>query len=169
MDQFLNKKENKFWQFSLQIYQNPKVKKQLLTWQDHYDLNVNCLLFSLWLKKEGLNLDQAIFIKIIQEVKLTQETVTKPLRTIRKQIKKDPLFNNKALYQSVLQAELESEKSQQNTLYQSVKNLNILDEKKMPLSKDKDYLIWLFKYHQINLTETLKTKIKAFVRLVDLF
>ena len=43
--------DNEFWRFSLEVYQDEEVQRLCLSLQDDYGLDVNVVLFCLWLSK----------------------------------------------------------------------------------------------------------------------
>ncbi|MCF6775375.1 TIGR02444 family protein [Thiotrichales bacterium 19X7-9] len=120
MSKILDEANNPFWQFSLKLYKNKQIELSLINLQEQYDLNINCILFALWLAYANIQLQSGEFQDIIKSVKVIQSTVTKPIRKARKTIKLNQSQYPDIFYQNLLQVELESEALQQQTLYQSV-------------------------------------------------
>jgi uncharacterized protein (TIGR02444 family) len=83
---------DKFWDWMLKVYPRPGVSEALVALQDREGLNVNALLFCIWLahRNERLTLDLALEIE-----RLNQEwanAIVAPVRTTRRLLKSSNLI-----------------------------------------------------------------------------
>ncbi|MDC7786873.1 TIGR02444 family protein [Rhodoplanes sp. TEM] len=110
-----------FWRFSLATYRKPGVAEACLALQDGCSVDVNVLLFVLWLGTQGRRLDaQATGLVLDQAVGWAREVVV-PLRGVRRRLKQDPPLVDTAAAQAfrseVKRLELEAERLQQEALF----------------------------------------------------
>lgn len=112
---------NPFWNFSLGIYRSPQVQKACLELQDGCGVDVNIMLFMLYLASCGRQLTAADVGRLLSVIDPWKASVVVPLRTARRALKEPPAqFDAKgsdALRQSIKTAELEAERLQQDALY----------------------------------------------------
>jgi uncharacterized protein (TIGR02444 family) len=116
-----------FWTFSLGYYRGAGVSEACLELQDNCGVDVNVVLFLLWLasQKRTLAADQ---VKLIADkVRPWQIDVIGPIRALRRMLKSDaPLLDKGSaeLFRTKIKAiELESEKLQQQAMYAMAPNL----------------------------------------------
>jgi uncharacterized protein (TIGR02444 family) len=110
-----------FWTFSLGYYRGAGVSEACLELQDNCGVDVNVVLFLLWLatQKHTLAGDQ---VKLVADrVRPWQIDVIGPIRALRRMLKTDaPLLDKGSaeLFRTKIKAiELESEKLQQQAMY----------------------------------------------------
>lgn len=105
---------NPFWDFSLQHYARRAVQHQCLQLQEKAGANVNVLLFALWLASRRRLFDQQ---RVLDHAELMywHEQVIVPLRQARCGVKQSQHADG--LYEQIKQAELDSERVEQDILY----------------------------------------------------
>lgn len=109
-----------FWQFSLRVYGQPAVPEACLHLQENCGVDVNVALFLLWHASEGRELSAQEVAEIDAGVAAWRQEIVVPLRSVRRALKgreADP--PSARLRQSIKQAELESERLQQESLYRT--------------------------------------------------
>ncbi|MFM1816358.1 MAG: hypothetical protein RLZ98_3053 [Pseudomonadota bacterium] len=110
-----------FWNFSLGVYGTPGVPDACIRLQDEAGVDVNVMLYLLWLAGEGRKLDLADVRAIVEAVDGWRADVVVPLRTARRALKSPPgLLDTEAaaaLRTKVKAIELEAERLQQEALY----------------------------------------------------
>lgn len=110
---------NPFWDFSLRIYAMPSVADVCIALQDEHRVDVNVLLFGLWLAARGRRVDRDAITKIDRHVCDWRERVVRPLRDTRRYLK--PLAEGAparaALRQRIKEVELSSERIEQDELF----------------------------------------------------
>ncbi len=79
---------SEFWNYSSQIWTLPQVEPLCLDLQDHFDINVNVLLYCYWVgeKKLSLNDDD---IQTLIDATLPWSTIIAPLRDSRKMMRQN--------------------------------------------------------------------------------
>ena len=111
-----------FWRFSLHFYRQPGVSDACIALQDDCGLDVNLLLYLLWLADDGRLLSADEVKKRDDTVRSWRELTIVPVREVRRRLKgartrveagKQEAFRNK-----VKALELEAERLQQEALYQ---------------------------------------------------
>ncbi|WP_394693729.1 TIGR02444 family protein [Hyphobacterium sp.] len=104
-----------FWDWSLQVYEQPGVAAACLDLQDRHGLNVNICLWCLWLATEGRN--AALHIEAAMDaLENWSGEVTSALRETRRKLKDRP--RAETLYKSVLACELDAEHVEQDILFE---------------------------------------------------
>ena len=78
---------DRFWQFSLELYDRPGVADACLVLQDRYDLDVNMMLWCCWHAAEGRALRPAEVATAEARVAAWQVTVVGQLRAMRRRLK----------------------------------------------------------------------------------
>ncbi len=73
-----------FWDFSLDLYLKDGVDHACLALQDQLGLNVNMLLFALWLGHRGVSLDPVRLRQAEVAIAPWQEDLIVPLRAVRR-------------------------------------------------------------------------------------
>jgi uncharacterized protein (TIGR02444 family) len=110
-----------FWRFSLHFYRQPGVSDACIALQDHCGVDVNLLLFLLWLADDGQLLSADEVRKLDDKVRDWRNLTIIPIREARRRLKgaetlidpgKQEAFRNK-----VKALELEAERLQQEALY----------------------------------------------------
>jgi uncharacterized protein (TIGR02444 family) len=106
------------WQFSLALY--PKVKSLCLQWQDELGANVNLLLLLCYLEQQQLSLTCTELQQLAAALNDFNTQFTQPLRALRQNSAAAMLSQAQqhSLKQTLLQAELELEKLEQQLLVQ---------------------------------------------------
>jgi uncharacterized protein (TIGR02444 family) len=108
--------DNPFWQFSIRVYAAPGVAEECLALQERYDIDVDLLLFCVWLAVErGIDItpaDVAVFNDAVGE---WHRRTVKPLRAARQAMK--GLAGAEAMRAQVKALELEAEHMEQRMLF----------------------------------------------------
>lgn len=108
-----------FWDFSLAHYGNPQVAAICLELQDIYGVNVNLLLWSLWLESEHLLLTEERLKAAINLVSTWEQNYVWPLRQLRRSMKRDFAVSPGQVgevREQIKKAELLAEKQEQQWL-----------------------------------------------------
>ena len=110
-----------FWRFSLSLYGRSGVGPACVALQDAHGLDVNVLLFSLWLASEGRCVEADDIAAADAAVRAWRLEAVVPLRAVRRFLKEPPAALDAAavaaLRDRVKAVELESERLQQEALY----------------------------------------------------
>lgn len=110
-----------FWRFSLATYRKPGVAEACLALQDGFGVDVNVLLFALWLGTQGRRLDDVEMQFVLDEAVGWARDVVVPLRSMRRRLKGDAPLVAPAAAQAfraqVKQLELEAERLEQEALH----------------------------------------------------
>ena len=112
---------NAFWQFSLRLYSSSAVQEACLALQDGSGVDVNVMLFALYMASQGKRLSEAEIRQIADSVESWRTDVVVPLRSARRALKSpaaaiDPA-GAESLRSIVKKAELEAERLQQVALF----------------------------------------------------
>ncbi len=76
-----------FWTFSTDLYGRPGVEAGCLALQERHDLDVNLLLFALWLADCGVVFDAPMLERAKATVASWHAETTGPLRAVRRQLR----------------------------------------------------------------------------------
>jgi uncharacterized protein (TIGR02444 family) len=115
-----------FWRFSLNLYRQAGVSDACIALQDDCGIDVNLLLFLLWLASEGRQVSPDEVKTFDDRVRSWRELTIIPIRDTRRKLKgvatlvepgKQEAFRNK-----VKTVELEAEQLQQEALYNFTKS-----------------------------------------------
>ena len=110
-----------FWRFSLRFYRQPAVADACIALQDDCGVDVNILLFLLWLAGERRQIGAAEVRSLCAAAAPWRDVVVAPLRTMRRRLKEVvPLVERGAaeLFRTRVKAiELEAERLQQEALF----------------------------------------------------
>jgi uncharacterized protein (TIGR02444 family) len=110
-----------FWKFSLGYYRGAGVSEACLELQDHCGVDVNVVLFLLWMASQGRVLAADQVKLLADKVRPWQIDVIGPIRSLRRMLKTDaPLLDQGSaeLFRTKIKAiELESERLQQEAMY----------------------------------------------------
>jgi uncharacterized protein (TIGR02444 family) len=107
------------WDFSLQQYARAGVADACLRLQDEQGVNVNVLLWCLWLERRGLRLDAARLRSAQKRIHAWDEHYVVPLRQLRRRMKAEFGVADAGIEQvrhQIKQAELLAEKQLQSLL-----------------------------------------------------
>jgi uncharacterized protein (TIGR02444 family) len=109
--------EAAFWRFSLAFYGAPGVAGALLALQDRDGVDVNLMLFALWLGISGRGrLDSDALAAARRVAGAMGAEIVEPLRMLRRRLKRNPDEDVQRLREGVKALELEGEKLAQRRL-----------------------------------------------------
>lgn len=110
-----------FWSFSIDRYMRPGVSALCLNLQERHQLDVNILLFALWLADQDEKVDHDTFVRLIQAAEKFHTSVVKPLRHTRQLLKLTtyglPVDQAEAFRTTIKTRELAAEKLEQQLLF----------------------------------------------------
>jgi uncharacterized protein (TIGR02444 family) len=110
-----------FWTFSLGYYRGAGVSEACLELQDNCGVDVNVVLFLLWMASQRRQVGADAVKRLADKVRPWQADVIGPIRTLRRRLKGDaPLLDKGSaeLFRTKIKAvELESERLQQEAMY----------------------------------------------------
>jgi uncharacterized protein (TIGR02444 family) len=110
-----------FWRFSLYFYRQPTVSDACIALQDEYGVDVNLLLFLLWLADQGRQLSADEVKKVDEKVRDWRNFTVIPIRNIRRKLRSARTLvvaaEQEVFRTKVKGIELEAERLQQQTLY----------------------------------------------------
>jgi uncharacterized protein (TIGR02444 family) len=110
-----------FWRFSLRFYRLPGVADACIALQDGCGVDVNILLFFLWLATARRLVRPAVVQAVCAKVGPWRDDVVVPLRTLRRRLKDGSSLverNVAELFRTRIKAvELESERLQQDATF----------------------------------------------------
>jgi uncharacterized protein (TIGR02444 family) len=110
-----------FWRFSLNFYRQTGVAEACIALQDDCGVDVNLMLFLLWLAANGRQLSLDNIRELDQAVRTWRDLTIIPIREIRRKLKAAPTLvdagKQEALRTKVKAVELEAERLQQEALY----------------------------------------------------
>jgi uncharacterized protein (TIGR02444 family) len=108
--------DNSFWQFSVRVYAAPGVADECLSLQERYGIDVNVLLFCVWLAVERhVAVERADLDSVTEAVGEWHRRAVKPLRAARQEMK--GLASVDAIRVQVKALELEAERIEQAKLF----------------------------------------------------
>jgi uncharacterized protein (TIGR02444 family) len=112
--------DSDFWRFSLRFYALPDVAPACLALQDEAGVDVNLLLFLLFLADAGRAVTKDDVVRLDRAIAPWREQVVEPLRALRRALKIGigdvPPASSEALRNMVKKIELESERLEQGRL-----------------------------------------------------
>jgi uncharacterized protein (TIGR02444 family) len=110
-----------FWRFSLRFYRRPAVADACIALQDGCGVDVNILLFMLWLATARRRVPLATAQDVCARAAAWHDDVVVPLRTLRRRLKDGSTLVERGaaeLFRTRIKAaELESERLQQEALF----------------------------------------------------
>jgi len=110
-----------FWRFSIRFYRRPGVADACIALQDGCGVDVNILLFFLWLALARRCVPSAAATAVCEKVTPWQEDVVAPLRTLRRRLRDGSSLVERGaaeLFRTRIKAiELESERLQQESMF----------------------------------------------------
>lgn len=114
----MSNKPQKFWNFSLELYDRQGVAAACLDLQNTYQLDVNLLLFCFWHAKDYGEIDRKLMRDVIAISSQWRANVVQPLRNTRSWMKLNsnsrPQFED--LRERIKEDELMAEKLQQEKI-----------------------------------------------------
>jgi uncharacterized protein (TIGR02444 family) len=109
-----------FWQFSLAFYARPQVAGACLELQDHAGIDVNLLLYLLFLATHNREVGRDDVARIDATIAVWREQVVLPLRNVRRQLKPGippcDRTDTDQLRGAVKRIELDAERIEQETI-----------------------------------------------------
>jgi uncharacterized protein (TIGR02444 family) len=117
-----------FWQYSLNLY--PTIKDLCLQWQDNFGVNINLLLFLLYLDKQQQSLSEVQLQQLEDLLQHFSKEVTQSIRALRRTLPSPWLESDmqQPLRQQLLSTELAAEKLEQQLLTQQFNQLSQQDD-----------------------------------------
>ncbi|MEO7727981.1 MAG: TIGR02444 family protein [Burkholderiales bacterium] len=113
-------KSSVFWQFSLDFYARPRVAGVCLQLQDSAGVDVNLLLYLLFIATHQREVSRDDVARLDALVKAWREQAVLPLRTLRRKLKTGieplPTRETESLRSAVKRIELDAERVEQETL-----------------------------------------------------
>lgn len=113
--------DNPFWQFSLTVYARPGVAAACLGLQSALGIDINVLLFVAWIgAAKDIILDDRSLATIEARVRGWNDSVVRPLRTVRKNMKSLPEIANEPvndMRKDIAALELRAEQIEQALLF----------------------------------------------------
>ena len=119
--------DSAFWRFSLRFYALPDVAPACLQLQDEADVDVNLMLFLLFLAENGRAITRDDVARLDASVAPWRAEVVEPLRALRRRLKSGvgdvPTATSDGLRTMVKKIELEAERLEQGRLENAAPNL----------------------------------------------
>jgi uncharacterized protein (TIGR02444 family) len=113
--------DSPFWRFSITFYRQPGVADACLALQDGCGVDVNILLFFLWLATARRRVPPDVARAVCAQAAPWRDDVVAPLRAIRRRLKSGSALVERgaaeAFRTKVKEIELESERLQQEALF----------------------------------------------------
>jgi uncharacterized protein (TIGR02444 family) len=110
-----------FWRFSLHFYRQAGVAEACIAMQDDCGVDVNLMLFLLWLAANGRQLSADNIKELDQAVRSWRDLAIIPIREVRRKLKAAPTLveagKQEAFRTKIKAIELEAERLQQDALY----------------------------------------------------
>jgi uncharacterized protein (TIGR02444 family) len=113
-------RDNPFWRYSLRLYREPGIADICLQLQERSGVDVNVLLFVLWLAQEGRATGERDFHAIEEATARWRDETIRPLRAVRSRLKRPEILadtERSALRDAVKTIELQAERIEQRDLY----------------------------------------------------
>ena len=114
------REDSPFWRFSLRFYARTQVSAACLVLQDEAGVDVNLLLFLLFLAEHQREVNTAAIAEIDRAVAAWRDGVVKPLRTLRRALKTGigeiSITVSETFRGQIKRLELESEHIEQSVL-----------------------------------------------------
>lgn len=110
-----------FWRFSLNFYRQSGVAEACIALQDDCGVDVNLMLFLLWLAASGRQLSLEDIKELDEAVRSWRELTIVPIRDVRRKLKAAATLvesgKQEAFRTKIKALELEAERLQQQALY----------------------------------------------------
>jgi uncharacterized protein (TIGR02444 family) len=114
------KPDSAFWRFSLRFYALPDVAPACLALQDEANVDVNLMLFLLFLAENGRAINRDDVARLDASIATWRTEVVEPLRALRRRLKSGigeiPAATSEGLRNMVKKIELEAERLEQGRL-----------------------------------------------------
>jgi uncharacterized protein (TIGR02444 family) len=117
--------DNEFWRFSLAVYRPADVAAECVALQEAIGLDVNLLLFCAWLGTRSAVLSRSDIEAASRVVAAWHNSVVRPLRSVRRHIKKQYGDAFEALRSRVKDDELQAEQVEQALLFSYAQGIQI--------------------------------------------
>lgn len=119
--------DSAFWRFSLRFYALPDVAHACLQLQDEADVDVNLMLFLLFLAENGRAVTRDDVARLDASIAPWRSGVVEPLRALRRRLKSGvgeiPTATSEGLRTMVKKIELEAERLEQGRLENAAPSL----------------------------------------------
>jgi uncharacterized protein (TIGR02444 family) len=119
--------DSSFWRFSLRFYALPDVAPACLRLQDEANVDVNLMLFLLFLAEGGRAITRDDVARLDTSIAPWRSEVVEPLRALRRRLKSDigdvPTSTSEGLRNMVKKIELEAERLEQGRLEKAAPTL----------------------------------------------
>jgi uncharacterized protein (TIGR02444 family) len=119
--------DSSFWRFSLRFYALPDVAPACLRLQDEANVDVNLMLFLLFLAEGGRAITRDDVARLDASIAPWRSEVVEPLRALRRRLKSDigdvPTSTSEGLRNMVKKIELEAERLEQGRLEKAAPTL----------------------------------------------
>lgn len=124
-----NATNNPFWSYSLTQYSQPECEAFCLAAQNQYAIDVNLILFGVWLANQGKRLD---LTRLPKPITLHQQHIIQPLRELRIALKSASELDSQIqhLRNHLKKVELQAEQVEQWWLYSYGLTLDRCDDTK---------------------------------------
>jgi uncharacterized protein (TIGR02444 family) len=120
-------RDSAFWRFSLRFYALPDVAPACLRLQDEANVDVNLMLFLLFLAENGRAVTRDDVANLDASIAPWRTEVVEPLRAVRRRLKSGvgemPVATSEGLRNMVKKIELEAERLEQGRLEKAAPNL----------------------------------------------
>jgi len=121
MAEISSNSDTPFWRFSLTFYRQAGVAEACIALQDDCGVDVNLMLFLLWLAASGRQLSAENITELDQAVRSWRDLTIIPIREVRRKLKGAPTLveagKQEAFRTKIKAIELEAERLQQEALY----------------------------------------------------
>lgn len=109
--------EDELWPFSLAFYERPAIAEALVDLQEEAGLDVNLILFAIWVGLSGRgSLDERDLKVADQAIRTMRVDVIEPLRQLRRRLKPAPDAGIQRLRDKIKAPEIDAEKAAQERL-----------------------------------------------------
>ncbi len=131
---------NKFWDFSVKIYQHSEVERVCLELQDNHGLSVVMLFYCVWVGVFRGKFEDDIYVKASTFSLSWDNEVVAPLREVRRWMKSsqdEQVISGALLREQIKAVELDAEHFQMNTLeglYSGAQEMSSGTEKQLSAS-----------------------------------
>lgn len=108
---------NDLWEFSITLYAEPNIARQLLDLQDEFGVDVNVALYCIWCGTAERVVSKSQVREMIEACNDWQQRCLMPLRAIRRFLKEHT--GAETLYRQAKECELAAERYQQDLLFRT--------------------------------------------------
>ncbi|HSZ66003.1 MAG TPA: TIGR02444 family protein [Xanthobacteraceae bacterium] len=126
MSEAASSADTPFWRFSLKFYRQGGVSEACIDLQDSFGVDVNLLLFLLWLASDDRRLSAAEVKMLDDNVRDWRNLTIIPIRDVRRKLKGAPTLveagTQEAFRNKIKAVELDAERLQQEALYAFAKS-----------------------------------------------